>query len=54
MFRRSRINQIHNLPGRRFLYNHLSGMEYLTMVAQLRGLRARESANRIERLLQVH
>ena len=36
-----------------FLYNHLSGMEYLMMVAQLRGLQAQESADRIERLLQL-
>jgi ABC-2 type transport system ATP-binding protein len=41
------------VPEEPFLYNHLSGMEYLTMVAQLRGLHARESADRIERLLQL-
>ena len=41
------------VPEEPFLYNHLSGMEYLTMVAQLRGLQARESADRIQSLLQL-
>jgi ABC-2 type transport system ATP-binding protein len=41
------------VPEEPFLYNHLSGVEYLTMVAQLRGLHARQSAERIDRLLQL-
>jgi ABC-2 type transport system ATP-binding protein len=41
------------VPEEPYLYNHLSGMEYLTMVAQLRGLRLRESAERIEGLLHL-
>lgn len=41
------------VPEEPYLYNHLSGVEYLTMVAQLRGLPARESAARIEGLLQL-
>lgn len=41
------------LPEEPYLYNHLSGVEYLTMVAQLRGLPSRESAERIEGLLQL-
>jgi len=34
------------VPEEPFLYNHLSGLEYLTMVAQLRGLSPRQSAER--------
>ncbi len=41
------------VPEEPYLYNHLSGVEYLTMVAQLRRLPARESAQRIEGLLQL-
>ncbi len=40
------------VPEEPFLYNHLSGHEYLVMVAQLRGLPARQSAQRIDGLLQ--
>jgi ABC-2 type transport system ATP-binding protein len=41
------------VPEEPYLYNHLSGTEYLTMVAQLRGLSTRESAKRIDGLLQL-
>jgi ABC-2 type transport system ATP-binding protein len=41
------------VPEEPYLYNHLSGVEYLMMVAQLRRLPARESAERIEGLLQL-
>lgn len=41
------------VPEEPFLYNHLSGSEYLTMVAQLRGLPLRASTERIEGLLQA-
>ena len=41
------------VPEEPYLYNHLSGAEYLTMVAQLRGLPARMSGERIEGLLQL-
>lgn len=41
------------VPEEPYLYNHLSGIEYLTMVAQLRGLPARPSAERIEGLLHL-
>lgn len=41
------------VPEEPYLYNHLSGAEYLTMVAQLRGLPARMSAERIEGLLRL-
>jgi len=41
------------VPEEPFLYNHLSGVEYLTMVAQLRGLSPRQSAERIDGLLQL-
>ncbi|MGH9607036.1 MAG: ABC transporter ATP-binding protein [Terracidiphilus sp.] len=41
------------VPEEPYLYNHLSGVEYLTMVAQLRRMPARESAERIEGLLQL-
>lgn len=41
------------VPEEPFLYNHLSGLEYLTMVAQLRGLYERQSAQRIDGLLQL-
>jgi ABC-2 type transport system ATP-binding protein len=41
------------VPEEPYLYNHLSGMEYLTMVAQLRNLTARESSERIDGLLRM-
>ena len=41
------------VPEEPYLYNHLSGMEYLSMVAQLRGLPARQSRERIDGLLQL-
>lgn len=41
------------VPEEPYLYNHLSGVEYLTMVAQLRGLPPRLSAERIEALLML-
>jgi len=41
------------VPEEPYLYNHLSGAEYLTMVAQLRGLPARESAEQIDGLLHL-
>lgn len=45
------------VPEEPHLYLHLSGVEYLTMVAQLRALPVRESAQRIDgmlRLLSLH
>ncbi|MGA9062311.1 MAG: ABC transporter ATP-binding protein [Terracidiphilus sp.] len=45
------------VPEEPYLYNHLSGVEYLEMVAQLRGLPPRESSERIGgmlRLLSLH
>lgn len=41
------------VPEEPYLYNHLSGAEYLTMVAQLRGLPTRQSAERIDGLLHL-
>lgn len=41
------------VPEEPYLYTHLSGAEYLTMVAQLRGLPRRESAERIDGLLRL-
>lgn len=41
------------VPEEPYLYNHLSGVEYLTMVAQLRGLPFRPSAACIDGLLQL-
>jgi ABC-2 type transport system ATP-binding protein len=41
------------VPEEPYLYNHLSGVEYLTMVAQLRSLPARASAERIDGLLRL-
>lgn len=41
------------VPEEPYLYPHLSGAEYLTMVAQLRRLPARESAERIDGLLHL-
>jgi ABC-2 type transport system ATP-binding protein len=41
------------VPEEPYLYAHLSGLEYLTMVAQLRGLPAKQSADRIDGLLRL-
>jgi ABC-2 type transport system ATP-binding protein len=41
------------VPEEPYLYNHLSGAEYLTMVSQLRGLPQRESSKRIDGLLRL-
>lgn len=41
------------VPEEPYLYNHLSGAEYLTMVAQLRQLPKRESSERIDGLLRL-
>lgn len=39
------------VPEEPYLYAHLSGLEYLTMVAQLRGLPEKRTAKRIDGLL---
>jgi len=41
------------VPEEPHLYIHLTGVEYLTMVAQLRGLPARQSAERIDGMLRL-
>ena len=41
------------VPEEPYLYNHLSGVEYLTMVSQLRDLPARPSADRIDGMLRL-
>ena len=41
------------VPEEPYLYTHLSGVEYLTMVAELRGLPGRRTAERIEALLTL-
>jgi ABC-2 type transport system ATP-binding protein len=41
------------VPEEPYLYVHLSGIEYLAMVAQLRDLPARQSAERIDGLLRL-
>jgi ABC-2 type transport system ATP-binding protein len=41
------------VPEEPYLYTHLSGTEYLTMVAQLRDLPARRSAERIDAMLRL-
>jgi len=41
------------VPEEPHLYGHLSGLEYLAMVGQLRNLPARETANRIDGLLRL-
>jgi ABC-2 type transport system ATP-binding protein len=41
------------VPEEPYLYTHLSAVEYLTMVAQLRNLPKRESSNRIDGLLRM-
>jgi len=41
------------VPEEPYLYTHLSGTEYLTMVSQLRNLPQRESSEQIDGLLQL-
>jgi ABC-2 type transport system ATP-binding protein len=41
------------VPEEPYLYTHLSGTEYLTMVTQLRDLPTRESSDRIDGLLRL-
>jgi ABC-2 type transport system ATP-binding protein len=41
------------VPEEPYLYTHLSATEYLTMVAQLRGLPAKQSTNRIDEMLRL-
>jgi ABC-2 type transport system ATP-binding protein len=41
------------VPEEPHLYGHLSGLEYLAMVGQLRNLPARPTSDRIDRLLQL-
>ncbi|MGB6871339.1 MAG: ABC transporter ATP-binding protein, partial [Acidobacteriaceae bacterium] len=41
------------VPEEPYLYTHLSGVEYLTMVAELRGLDHRRSREQIEALLTL-
>ena len=41
------------VPEEPYLYNHLSGAEYLTMVAQLRDLPARQTSERLDGLLRL-
>ncbi len=41
------------VPEEPYLYAHLSGLEYLTMVAQLRGLATKRTAERIGGLLRL-
>lgn len=41
------------VPEEPYLYNHLSGVEYLTMVAQLRDLPEKRSAERIDGFLRL-
>ena len=41
------------VPEEPYLYNHLSGAEYLTMIGQLRDLPARETSERIDGLLRL-
>ncbi|MBS1874248.1 MAG: ABC transporter ATP-binding protein [Acidobacteria bacterium] len=41
------------VPEEPHLYSHLSGLEYLTMVGQLRDLPARETTGRIDGLLRL-
>jgi ABC-2 type transport system ATP-binding protein len=41
------------VPEEPYLYNHLTGHEYLTMVAQLRNLQAKQSAEKIDGLLRL-
>lgn len=41
------------VPEEPYLYTHLSGAEYLTMVAQLRNLPAKQSSQRIDGMLRL-
>jgi ABC-2 type transport system ATP-binding protein len=41
------------VPEEPHLYSHLTGLEYLVMVGQLRGLSDKRTAERIDRLLQL-
>lgn len=41
------------VPEEPYLYSHLSGMEYLSLVGRLRGLSARSTRSRSEELLQL-
>lgn len=41
------------VPEEPYLYNHLSGVEYLTMVADLRGVATRQASQRIDGLLRM-
>lgn len=41
------------VPEEPYLYNHLSGAEYLTMVSQLRNLPPRQTSERIDGLLRM-
>ena len=41
------------VPEEPHLYSHLSGLEYLTMVAQLRGIFSKSTADRIDGLLRL-
>jgi ABC-2 type transport system ATP-binding protein len=41
------------VPEEPYLYHHLSGLEYLTMVSQLRSLPQREANERIDGLLRM-
>jgi ABC-2 type transport system ATP-binding protein len=41
------------VPEEPYLYNHLSGLEYLVMVSQLRDLPKRQSSERIDGLLRL-
>jgi ABC-2 type transport system ATP-binding protein len=41
------------VPEEPYLYNHLSAVEYLTMVVQLRNLQTRRAAERIDGMLRI-
>ncbi len=41
------------VPEEPYLYTHLTGHEYLTMIAQLRGLRPKRAAEKIDGLLRL-
>jgi ABC-2 type transport system ATP-binding protein len=41
------------VPEEPYLYNHLSGAEYLTMVAELRNIPTREASERIDGMLRL-
>jgi ABC-2 type transport system ATP-binding protein len=41
------------VPEEPYLYNHLSGAEYLTMVAELRNIPARTASDRIDGMLRL-